>query len=281
MIQKHLGIGIIFLMIAIPLKSQTLSALTYNIRYDTASDSLNRWENRKDFLISQLRFYEPDVFGTQEGLVNQLRDIENGLPDYDFIGVGRDTGADAGEHTAIFYNVKKLKLIEQNTFWLSQTPEKPSRGWDAALNRICTYALLQTKENHLKFWVFNTHFDHVGEQARRESSKLILKKIERINKKHFPVILMGDLNLEPDHSGIQALFDEMDDTYSLAGFNTFGPVGTFNGFNFLEQATRRIDYIFTSIHDFHILKYGVLSGSIEGRYPSDHFPVYVEMSRIE
>ena len=256
---------------------QSLDVLTYNIRYDNPRDSINNWENRKDFLISQLKFYEPAVFGTQEGLLHQLNDIDTGLEHYTYFGKGRDDGKKAGEFCAIYYNKTKLELLEEATFWLSETPETPSKGWDAAIKRVCTYGLLKLKHNDAMFWVFNTHFDHIGEQARRESISLILKKITEINVQGYPVILMGDLNLEPQHSSIQFLSSKMDDTHLLAANNAFGPEGTFNGFRFNDPVTRRIDYIFTSRNDFKVLKYGILSDSKNLRYPSDHLPVFVRL----
>ncbi|MEO9513110.1 MAG: endonuclease/exonuclease/phosphatase family protein [Flavobacteriaceae bacterium] len=257
--------------------SQTIDVLTYNIKYDNPKDSLNSWENRKDFLISQLNFYTPDVFGTQEGLRHQLRDIENGLEDYAFFGVGRDNGNEEGEFTAIFYNTEKFILLSESTFWLSKTPEKPSKGWDAALPRICTYGLFKIKKNNRQFYVFNTHFDHVGENAREESAKLILNKIEALNNNDLPVILMGDFNLEENASGIKFILKELADTHALAGKNSHGPIGTFNGFHFAKPVTRRIDYIFVDKAKLKVLKNGILSDSKDCSYPSDHLPVYTEL----
>ncbi len=272
-----LFLGIIIGTGTINLSGQTLGVLTYNIRYDNPGDSLNNWNNRKEFLISQLNFYQPAIFGTQEGLLHQLKDMEKGLESYAFFGKGRDDGAEAGEFSAIFYDKNSVQLLKENTFWLSETPEVPSKGWDAAIKRVCTYGLFRAKKDQAVFWVFNTHFDHVGEQARKESINLILKKIEGINTEHFPVILMGDLNLEPGHPGIQFLSEKMEDTHTMAGDKAFGPAGTFNGFKFNEPVTRRIDYIFTSGDDFQLLKYGILSDSRDCRYPSDHLPVYVKL----
>ncbi|WP_271766453.1 endonuclease/exonuclease/phosphatase family protein [Aquimarina algiphila] len=259
------------------LRAQDVSLLTYNIKYDNPKDSINNWENRKTFLISQLRFYSPDIFGTQEALFHQLQDIQIALKQYQFFGLGREHGDEEGEHCAIFYNKNKVQLISQNTFWLSQTPNRPSKGWDAALNRICTYGVFQKKNSNDRFIVFNTHFDHVGKKARIESSKLILKKIQKINTQKLPIILMGDFNLEMNTEGIRIILKELQDTHLAAGKNAFGPVGTFNGFHFHKPVTRRIDYIFSGKDDFTILKSGILSDSKDCHYPSDHFPVYTEL----
>jgi len=258
--------------------AQDLSVLTYNLRYATEADGENRWENRRAFLISQLRFYKPDIFGTQEGLVHQLQAIRDGLEDYDYFGKGRDKGDQAGEFSAVFYNKGIVNLLEEQTFWLSETPEVPSKGWDAALNRVCTYGLFESRQDGRKFYVFNTHLDHMGETARTESVRLLLEKIAAINKAGLPVILMGDFNLEPDHEAIKALGEHMQDAHLLAGADVFGPEGTFNGFVVTEAATRRIDYIFLSPSDYDLMKYGILTATIEGRHPSDHFPVYAELN---
>lgn len=256
---------------------QVLDVLTYNIRYDNPEDGLNSWENRKAFLISQLNFFEPDIFGTQEALYHQLTDIKAGMPGYSYIGKGRDDGEEAGEFSAVFYNKAKVELLQEGMFWLSETPEVPSKGWDAAIKRVCTYGLFKPRVQTSGFWVFNSHFDHIGEVARNESVSLILKKIGEINKRGLPVVLMGDLNLEPGHAAIQSLAGKMDDTRIIASTAAFGPEGTFNGFKFEEPVTRRIDYIFTSRGDFIVLKYAVLSDSKDCRYPSDHLPVYARL----
>lgn len=253
-------------------KAQELKVLTYNIKYDNKHDTVNNWNQRKDFLIAQLRYNEPAVFGTQEGLINQLKDIDAGLQDYSFVGAGRDYGDEQGEHTAIFFNTKKVKLLDNQTFWLSKTPEKPSKGWDAALNRICTYGIFQDIETGKRFMVFNTHFDHIGKVARLESSKLILKKIKELNTGGLPVILMGDFNLESDSEGVQYITRFMTDTHVEADKNAFGPEGTFNGFYFDKPVKKRIDFIFVT-RGINVLKSAILSDSNNCKYPSDHFPV--------
>lgn len=254
-----------------------LRAMTYNIRFDNPSDSLDAWSHRSSFLISQVAFWSPDILGTQEGLIHQLNEIKAGLPEYNFFGSGRDSGGKEGEHTAIFYNTRRLNLLQEGTFWLSDNPGEPSTGWDAALNRTCTFGRFRTRESKRTFWVFNTHFDHKGSLARTKSAALILRKIEEINTGGEPVILMGDLNLEPGSEPVALLEASLDDTFLLAGDKAYGPVGTFNGFDTSLQPERRIDYIFLSPGDFHLGRMATLSEIRGGRYPSDHFPVYVEL----
>lgn len=249
--------------------------MTYNIRLDLASDAENRWDNRKEILAGQVLFYDPDFMGVQEALPHQMAYLSEKLMGYNFIGEGRD-GQDLGEYSAIFYNKKKYKSIQQNTFWLSPTPEKISKGWDAAYNRICTYGLFEDLKTKTRLWVFNTHFDHVGNTARIESAKLILSKIIEVNPTNYPVILTGDFNLEDDSASIKILSSQLHDTKKHA-LQNFGPQGTFNAFQFNKPVTIRIDYIFVS-PKFTIKKYATLSNSDNCRYPSDHLPVYAELT---
>ena len=250
--------------------------MSYNIRYANETDGENSWSLRKDFLTNQIKFYEPDIFGVQEAVYLQLKHFSEAMSEYNYIGVGREDGKTEGEFSAIFYDREAYEVLESNTFWLSPTPDQPSMGWDAAYKRVCTYALFRSIKTGTKFWVFNTHFDHVGEQARRESVNLILQKISDLNKQEEPVILMGDLNLEPSNESIKLLSEKMDDTQEIASL-VFGPEGTFNGYEFTKPVTRRIDYIFTGKKNVEVLKYAVLSDSRGLKYPSDHLPVYVEV----
>lgn len=255
-----------------------LSIMTYNIRLDVASDGENAWPLRKDYLIDQIKFYEPSVFGIQEGLPHQVSYMNKSLVEYDFIGEGRD-GENNGEYSAIFYDKSRFDIVESDTFWLSLTPDKSSKNWDAALPRICTYALFKEKETGIQFWVFNTHFDHKGVQSRLKSIAIILDKIVSENSENDPVIFMGDLNVEPKSDVISKLNDHMIDSYDASMETPFGPYGTFNGFNFHELITRRIDYIYISKStEIKALKYAVLSDSKDLKYPSDHLPVFIEVT---
>ncbi len=254
---------------------QDLSVMTYNIRLDWGDDQ-NSWANRKQHLVNQIQFYEPEIFGIQEGLPNQVNYLDSALDDYEYFGVGRDDGKQAGEFSAIYFQPAKFKILNQSTFWFSLTPDVPSKGWDAAIKRVCTYGLFERKSDGSRFWVFNTHFDHVGVKAREQSMQLILATIDSLNEEDFPVVLMGDLNVEPHETPILAAADVLKDSHEIAEL-TFGIEGTFNGFNFQEVPTRRIDYIFVSDH-FTVKKYAVLSEALDLRYISDHFPVYCLLS---
>jgi endonuclease/exonuclease/phosphatase family metal-dependent hydrolase len=268
---------IISLLTIATINAQTTKVMSYNIRFDNPNDGENSWVNRKELLCSQLAFYEPDVFGIQEALPNQVQDISNALPKYTFVGIARD-GIGKGESSNIFFKKDKFKLLEQNTFWLSETPEIISKGWDAALNRICTYALLKENKTKQIFWIFNTHLDHQGEIARTKGIALILYKIKMLNTQNYPVIFMGDFNSEPTEERIINLKKLMIDSQEISEENPFGPTGTFNGFKHIEAVTKRIDYIFLSKEsNFKVYKYAVLSDSKDLKYPSDHLPVYVEI----
>lgn len=260
-----------FLFIMTGVNCQEIKIMTYNIKYANENDGENSWSKRKDWITDQIRFYEPDILGVQEAVKSQLEHFTENIDSYKVLGVGRE-GKDKGEFSAILYKNEKFEVLTSDTFWLSETPEVISKGWDADFNRICTYALFQNKETGEKFYVFNTHFDHVGNKARLESSKLITRKIKELNKE-FPVFLMGDFNLEPNTESINIIIDFLNDSRQEAEF-TFGPSGTFNGYNFSEAVTRRIDYIFVN-DEVEVKKYGVLTDSKDLKYPSDHFPILI------
>lgn len=276
--KKYFFLAIIIFLFSNMSNAQNLKIITYNIRLDVATDGENAWSNRKDYFCSQLAFYEPDVFAIQEALPNQVLEIATALPNYNYIGIGRD-GAGKGESSNIFYKKEKFELLQESTFWLSDTPEIISKGWDAALNRVCSYALLKDKKSKRIFWVFNTHLDHIGKLARTNGIQLILSKIKSRNTENYPVFFMGDFNSEPTEEQIINLKKEMIDSRDVSIEKPFGPSGTFNAFKHNEAVTKRIDYIFLSKNNIsRVMKYAVLSDSKELKYPSDHLPVYVEIS---
>ena len=254
--------------------AQEVSVMGYNIKYANENDGGNSWSKRKDFITNQIQFYEPQILGLQEAVKTQIEHFLAEVDGYHSIGVAREDGRDKGEYTAILYKTEDFEVEESSTFWLSETPEAVSTGWDAALPRICTYALFKTKNSGKKFWVFNTHFDHIGKVARTKSAELILKKIAELNTNELPVILMGDLNLEPDAEGVIKILKQLQDSRKIAR-NSFGPEGTFNGFQFDKPINRRIDYIFVN-DQISVNKYAVLTDSKNFKYPSDHFPVFIE-----
>ena len=250
--------------------------MTYNIRYDNPGDSLNKWDNRKLELTHLIKYYEPTALGIQEGLLHQLNYLDDNLPDYSRIGVGRDDGIEKGEFSAIYYNTKELSLISESTFWLSQRPDTVSIGWDASMERICTYGLFENKMTRNKILLFNTHYDHIGETAREKSSELILKKIKEINEGDFPVILMGDFNSESGSKPIRIIIDEFEDAAKMVSNGIYGPTGTFTGFKKNAIAKRRIDYIF--VKNLEVVNYRHIDDKMtNNNYLSDHLPVLIEL----
>ena len=249
--------------------------MTYNIRLDHEGDGINRWDNRKEDFVKQVLFYEPAIMGIQEGLPHQVTYLKENLKGYDYIGVGRDDGKSKGEFSAIYYQTARVKLIRSGTFWLSENPDLPTKGWDAALPRICTWGVFKDLKNQKQFCVFNTHFDHIGVQAREESMKLIVRKMSEFNSQGLPVIFMGDLNSEPADAPILEMKKALADTRDAAEL-VFGPDATFNGFDFETSPTRRIDYIGVNAA-WRVIKYAVLTDSKDKRYYSDHFAVYSEV----
>lgn len=255
-------------------QKNTINVASYNIRYNTANDGLNAWPNRKENVKGLIRFYEFDIFGVQEALIGQLRDIAE-LPEYVFTGKGRDDGKEGGEHSAIFYKKDRFKLLKSGDFWLSETPDKPGKGWDATCcNRICSWGKFQDLSSKKEFFFFNVHFDHQGVEARRQSGHLMTKKINEIAGKS-TVILTGDFNSTPETEQIKTISALINDTHNVTKQAPYGPEGTFNSFKFDAPMKTRIDYIFVT-KNIDVLKYGVLTDSKDQRYPSDHQPVLIK-----
>ena len=203
-------------------------------------------------------------------------DIKTNLKDYDYVGVGRDDGNNQGEYSAIFYDKNKLEVVKSGTFWLSETPEKPSKGWDAAYNRVCNYALFKMKKGGKKFWAFNLHFDHVGDVARVNSAKLILEKIKEFNKENLPLTLTGDFNLTDDKEPIKIMSKELKDSFYHSQKLHYGPKGTWQNFDVNTPSTERLDYVF--VKGFNVLTNRTINDRRENLlYPSDHFPVLTEI----
>lgn len=255
-----------------------IKVMSYNIRLDVASDGENRWDARKDKVANLVNYYEPDFLGGQEVTHPQLEYLVNNLAGYSYIGVGRDDGKTKGEYSCIFFKADKFDVMQQSTFWLSPTPDSISKGWDAAIVRVCTYGLFKDKKTKQLFWVFNTHFDHVGRKARLESAKLIVKKIEELNTKNYPVILTGDFNSRPDDAPTQFLDTKLLNARTLSKL-VHGPADTWNAFKFHEKLNGCIDYIFLKDHkNISVTKFITITDSYDLKYPSDHLPV---MATIE
>lgn len=299
---KKITLTLFVLFLSIGAFSQSMIVGSYNIRNNNSGDREkgNGWERRCPVIASMIQFYEFDIWGSQEVLDGQLKDLLSSLPEYDYVGVGRDDGKTKGEYAPIFYKKDRFKKLKSGDFWLSEQTDHPNKGWDAALPRICSWVQLQDKKTKKKFWFFNLHMDHVGVQARSESAKLVLAKIKEMCKKE-PVILTGDFNVDQTNDSYALLHDSgvFHDSYEVAGIR-YALNGTFNAFNPNLMTDSRIDHIFVS-PTFKVKKYGVLTDSYrspkeevknvkegdfpkevsfknyEARMPSDHFPVLVEL----
>lgn len=256
-------------------KETPFNIITYNIRMNTPDDGVNAWPLRKEKVAGLLKFHQADIFNVQEALPEQMDDLTALFPDFDHVGVGRDDGIRKGEHMAVFYSKTRFEKLSDGMFWLSETPDKPGFGWDAVCNRTVTWIKLKDKITKKVFFVFDTHFDHRGNKAREESSKLILKSIKEINKDNLPLILTGDLNLVKTSLPVQLILKELPDAMDKTVAPHYGPAGTSGGFD-VKVLPRKIDYIF--INDkVTVLRHGHLSDSFGLFYPSDHIPVLAEV----
>ncbi|MDG2397185.1 MAG: endonuclease/exonuclease/phosphatase family protein [Flavobacteriaceae bacterium] len=278
---KSLKKNLIFLftLYSLSLNSQFSSAMSYNIRYANSSDGINKWENRKDALTNLLNYYNPDIIGLQEALFSQIKFINSRLPLYNKIGIAREDGLQKGEYSPILYNVKKFKLLASNTFWLSNTPDSPTIGWDAAHKRICTYGKFQNINTKQHLWVFNTHFDHLGEIARLNSAKLILKMINSIVPKNDKLLLLGDLNCLPNSAPINEIKSYLEDGLLESKKKLYGPFGTFNNFNPNHPLKKnRIDYIF--VKNISVINYRHINDKMtNSNCISDHLPVLISFKQ--
>jgi len=254
--------------------AQVTKIISYNIRYANELDIENNWEDRKGKIIKLLKDENPAIFGIQEGLISQVNYIDSSLTNYKYIGTGRD-GKDKGEFSAIFYDTTKFNLKENSTFWLSETPDTISIGWDASLKRICTYGFFEKITTQEKILIFNTHFDHIGKAARENSATLISTKINQINTNNYPVILMGDFNVTPEEKPIQILKTYLNEALEISETNLIGPKGTFNGFS-SNKVTQKIDYFFTK--NLKILSYTHINDLLDNvKHISDHLPIMITL----
>ena len=286
-----------------PAENGSFTTASYNLRYANAEDSAagNGWGKRYPVMAKLIQYHSFDIFGTQEGYIRQLEDMKAALPGYEYIGVGRNDGKEAGEHSAIFYRTDKFDLIKKGDFWLSETPDTASIGWDAVLPRICSWGHFKCKDTGFEFLFINLHMDHIGKKARVESAFLVQEKMKELGA-NLPAILTGDFNVDQTHSSYKALVSNgvLKDSYESADFR-YATNGTFNSFDPNNFTESRIDHVFVSPL-FKVKKYGVLTDtyrstkatgtekanvkdcpeeisieSYEARTPSDHFPVKVEL----
>lgn len=270
-----------------------LRIATFNLRQsppgkEATFDGENCWNNRKNLAAELIGFYKFDICATQEGWLHQLDYLAQNSGKYKWIGLAREDGKQKGEHAAILYNTEKLELLDSGTFWFSETPNVPSKGWDAACTRVCTWGKFRQISGNKVFFVLNSHFDHVGKIARQKEAEMLLEFAEK-TAKGAPVFITGDLNSLP-HSEViksitesQKFFDSIDKSESAP----CGPTNTFHGFSLKNDKSKlaskpsdvgkeRIDYIFVS-EGISVKKYAILTNSDNLKFPSDHFPVMIEV----
>jgi endonuclease/exonuclease/phosphatase family metal-dependent hydrolase len=261
---------------------QSLRLMTYNIRLDIASDGPNAWPHRRQWVADQIRWLRPDVFGLQEVVPGQKADLAADLPRYRFFGEGRDPKG-AGEASPIAFDKQRFDFIEGGTFWLSPTPEVSSKGWDAAFPRVVTWARLKIAGARQVVLAVNTHWDHIGLEARRQSAAQMRAWIDQNARRCDRVLVFGDFNSELGSEQMQVLVQgktRLRDSRALSKSPPFGPAGTFNGFNPAPSASTVIDHILLG-DGIEVERYAVFSQVIEGRLPSDHFPVLADLSLAE
>ena len=274
---KKIIVYFLFLSTFQSLVGQNVKVMTYNIRNSNANDGVNKWDKRKQALANLILKVNPDVLGTQEVLIKQLKDMKKLLPEYDVQGMGRNNGKHAGEHSTIFYKRSKYDLITTGNFWLSETPGiAGSKSWDAALTRICTWVKLKDKQTGEDFFVFNTHFDHKGNVARQKSAALLCHTIDSLCG-YLPVILTGDFNFHPDNAGY-AIITGSDNRVRLSdSYSKDSPNYTDCGFEVKNTNCSRIDYIFYNKH-FAAGNYTLHTDNNGTYYPSDHCTISVELT---
>jgi endonuclease/exonuclease/phosphatase family metal-dependent hydrolase len=260
-----------------------LRIMSFNLRYDTPTDGVNAWPNRRDWVGALIRFHEADAVGVQEALVGMLRDLDARLPGFDRVGVGRADGREGGEFSAILYRPARLALLDSGTFWLSPTPEVPgSKGWDAALERIATWARFRDRASGCTYVHLNTHFDHIGETARQESARLIRRRLATLAAGD-PVVVTGDLNSDPRSAPYRILTRDtiadaippLADAFFASETGHYGPTSSWTEFRAI-QPDRRIDYVLVS-PGVRVLSHGILPDSWNDRFPSDHLPVIASL----
>jgi|GEM_PF-377548 len=257
--------------------AQDYTVLTYNIRYDNANDGLDRWDLRKEALAIDVMAHKPQLIGLQEALSHQVEFLDQRWGGYTRFGVGRDDGKAKGEFSPVYVDSTVFALVEGRTVWLSPACDMPSKGWDAACERIATLVILRDKSNGDSLWVVNTHWDHVGVEARRQSARMVQEILSPALTRGRRVILMGDLNATANDEPIALLDKWLDDSCPADRANE----GTFNGFKLDQTTFKRIDYVWLSPLDWVVLAYDVPHPLTNGRHLSDHFPVVVQLRAKE
>lgn len=251
-----------------------LKVMSYNIRMGTADDGTNSWQYRYPATALMIEDQKPDIFGVQEALDFQIHFIEENCRYYKSVGVGREDGKKKGEHMSIFYNKKTVSLLKWGTFWLSETPEEPSKGWDAACFRSATWALMKDRKTGRKFYYVNTHLDHKGAEAQKNGLKLIVDRIDSINPEGYPMILTGDFNIRPDNPALKDLDARMSSARKIA--EKTDDHATFNGWA-KPKSGNIIDYIYVSGFTACPEYQTVTKKYADRTYVSDHYPIIARL----
>lgn len=256
---------------------QPLAVMTFNVRLDAPSDSVNNWKYRKDNVCKMITYYQPDLLGMQEVRHNQMEDLKKGLPQYTALGVGRDDGKEEGEYCPVFFRTDHFTLVDYGNFSLSEHPETIGiKGWDASYNRITTWVILKEKSSGKKIVYFNTHLDNDGKIARKEGVQLILKKIKEVAS-DLPAIITGDFNCEPDEEPLQMLERSGMQNTSKTAAIVYGPSWSYHDFYRLTPDKRvLIDYVFVT-GDAKVDRYRVVQDKPDNGFLSDHCPVLVDL----
>lgn len=249
-------------------QADTVRIMSYNVRY-------GEYEDRFRIVPQLIGEYMPDSVGIQECTYNWYHTIKGFLPEYEIIGVGRDTGDKSvycGEMSAVLFRKDKYKLIDSGTFWISETPEKVSFGWDAACRRICTWVILENKKTGEQYAHVNTHLDNIGYTARLYGSQMVSEFALSFN---MPTVLTGDFNLRKNSDLYNGIIDSgLRDTQDIAAITMDGK--TYHGYSGGE-AGMPIDFIFVNNKISEVLKYKIVRDTYGGKYSSDHYPIYADM----
>ncbi len=275
---KHCAFGLLLLVLSAgALAAHNINLMSYNIRCGSceAKENPNNWEKRKYFVAHLIATHNPDVIGLQEAELFQIEDLIEMLDHYSWIGVGRDDGKDKGETTAILFRTARFSLQGQQTFWLSQTPLQPSRGWDAAYRRTLSIAKLFDAQSKQLLYVFNTHLDNEGETARQEGAKMLLSEIAKIDATS-PVIVTGDFNFTAVAKGYEIITQTLADAEKISIAPAAGGHKTFNGFGEDKEPDTKIDFVFVK-KSMKVQSHLIDTATYNNLYPSDHYPIIVNV----
>ncbi|MFA6984748.1 MAG: endonuclease/exonuclease/phosphatase family protein [Arenimonas sp.] len=268
---------LLFAASSVQARGKTLNVMSFNIRcgFCEKPDDINHWSKRKDLVADLIRSHRPDLIGLQEAELFQVRDLAAILVDYDWVGVGRDDGKDKGEANAILFRKARFDLLTQETRWLSATPSQVGKGWDAAFNRTVSIVRLRDRKGAREFFLFNTHFDHLGQQARLQSSRLLVDLAKSLAGP-LPLIVTGDFNYDNKSDAYRIVANQLRDAERASNSPAQGGSISFNGFGRSVEPGNKIDFIFVD-EAFDVVSHEIITDLHRGRYPSDHYPLQARL----